>query len=180
MLLPCFLLFPVVCLPCFRHPRLHHSCLNLRHSVSFSYSPFPSPYEFFTFYLLPFSPLLPSLFSLTASVTFSFLYSLPFVSLPPSFIHHFLLPLFLPCVSFVSSSFHIFPVFILSFSLHLICALLPLLQVRTEGEAPSAAPTGVRADALSATSLRVSWDTPPPHTHHGDLLGYNVGVRRHE
>ncbi|MPC67349.1 Receptor-type tyrosine-protein phosphatase S [Portunus trituberculatus] len=54
------------------------------------------------------------------------------------------------------------------------------LQVRTEGEAPSAAPTGVRADALSATSLRVAWDAPPPHTHHGDLLGYNVGVRRHE
>ncbi|KAK8403945.1 hypothetical protein O3P69_000181 [Scylla paramamosain] len=54
------------------------------------------------------------------------------------------------------------------------------LQVRTEGEAPSAAPTGVRADALSATSLRVAWDAPPPHTHHGDLLGYNVGVRRHD
>ncbi|XP_071546322.1 cell adhesion molecule Dscam2-like isoform X3 [Panulirus ornatus] len=54
------------------------------------------------------------------------------------------------------------------------------LQVRTEGEAPSAPPTGVRADALSPTSLRVMWDPPPPHTHHGDLLGYNVGVRRHD
>lgn len=55
-----------------------------------------------------------------------------------------------------------------------------LLQVRTEGEAPSAPPTGVRADALSPTSLRVMWDPPPTHAHHGDLLGYNVGVRRHE
>ncbi|XP_042236936.1 Down syndrome cell adhesion molecule-like protein Dscam2 [Homarus americanus] len=54
------------------------------------------------------------------------------------------------------------------------------LQVRTEGEAPSAPPTSVRADALSPTSLRVMWDPPPPHTHHGDLLGYNVGVRRHD
>ncbi|XP_069190704.1 cell adhesion molecule Dscam2 isoform X3 [Procambarus clarkii] len=54
------------------------------------------------------------------------------------------------------------------------------LQVRTEGEAPSAPPTSVRADALSPTSLRVMWDPPPSHTHHGDLLGFNVGVRRHD
>lgn len=52
--------------------------------------------------------------------------------------------------------------------------------MRTEGEAPSAPPTGVRVDALSPTSLSVMWDSPPSHTHHGDLLGYNVGVRRHE
>ncbi|XP_063593040.1 cell adhesion molecule Dscam2-like [Penaeus indicus] len=54
------------------------------------------------------------------------------------------------------------------------------LQVRTEGEAPSAPPTSVRSDAVSPTSLRVVWEPPPAHTHHGDLLGYHVGVRRHD
>ncbi|XP_064112208.1 cell adhesion molecule Dscam2-like isoform X2 [Macrobrachium nipponense] len=54
------------------------------------------------------------------------------------------------------------------------------LQVRTEGEAPSAAPMSVRADAVSSGSIRVLWEPPPPHTHHGDLLGYNLGVRRHD
>ncbi|ROT68397.1 putative Down syndrome cell adhesion molecule-like protein Dscam2 [Penaeus vannamei] len=52
--------------------------------------------------------------------------------------------------------------------------------VRTEGEAPSAPPTSVRSDAVSPTSLRVVWEPPPAHTHHGDLLGYHVGVRRHD
>ncbi|KAK3861972.1 hypothetical protein Pcinc_032114, partial [Petrolisthes cinctipes] len=54
------------------------------------------------------------------------------------------------------------------------------LQVRTEGEAPSAPPSGVRAEAVSSSSVRVEWSASPPATHHGDILGYNVGVRWHD
>ncbi|XP_069995909.1 cell adhesion molecule Dscam2 [Penaeus vannamei] len=54
------------------------------------------------------------------------------------------------------------------------------LQIRTEGESPSAPPIDVRSDAVSPTSIRVVWEPPPTHTHHGDLLGYHVGIRRHD
>lgn len=131
-----FFFFLVCVSPLFSFP-LYPSFMPLvRHSVSFSYSPFPSPYEFFTFfYHLPFSPLLPSLFSLAPSVIFSLLYSLSFVTHPPSFISHFLLLLFLTCVFFVSSSLHLFfPVFFLS--------LIPCPSLSIPHTCPSASPSG--------------------------------------
>ncbi|CAL4146593.1 unnamed protein product, partial [Meganyctiphanes norvegica] len=53
------------------------------------------------------------------------------------------------------------------------------IQVSTIGEAPSAAPSSVRAEPTSSTSIRVTWDQPPSHTHHSNLIGYSVGIGRH-
>ncbi|CAL4128702.1 unnamed protein product, partial [Meganyctiphanes norvegica] len=54
------------------------------------------------------------------------------------------------------------------------------LQVGTVGESPSGAPSSVRAEALSSSSVSVMWEAPPSHTHHGQLLGYHVGLGRHK
>ncbi|CAL4093311.1 unnamed protein product, partial [Meganyctiphanes norvegica] len=54
------------------------------------------------------------------------------------------------------------------------------LQVSTRGEAPSAAPSGVRANAISSSSISITWTPPPTHAHHGHLLGYHVGIRKYE
>ena len=54
------------------------------------------------------------------------------------------------------------------------------MQVTTDGEAPSSAPINVRADSVTPVSVRVSWEPPPPHSHHGAILGYNIGIRKQE
>ncbi|CAL4076655.1 unnamed protein product, partial [Meganyctiphanes norvegica] len=54
------------------------------------------------------------------------------------------------------------------------------LMVMTMGEAPSSPPLGVRADAISPTSISITWTAPSQDTIHGDLLGYHVGVARHD
>ncbi|XP_041974799.1 Down syndrome cell adhesion molecule-like protein Dscam2 isoform X2 [Aricia agestis] len=46
--------------------------------------------------------------------------------------------------------------------------------VKTQEEAPSAAPGGVTVSAGAAGELAVSWRTPPRDTWHGELLGYSV------
>ncbi|CAL4103522.1 unnamed protein product, partial [Meganyctiphanes norvegica] len=52
------------------------------------------------------------------------------------------------------------------------------LQVVTLGEAPSGAPSGVVAEAISSTSIRVTWKDPPTHLHNAQLQGYNIAIKK--
>ncbi|CAL4087963.1 unnamed protein product, partial [Meganyctiphanes norvegica] len=51
------------------------------------------------------------------------------------------------------------------------------LQVSSQGEAPSAVPQSFRVEAVSSSSIRVTWESPPQVTHNGHLIGYKIGLR---
>ncbi|XP_035205643.1 Down syndrome cell adhesion molecule-like isoform X9 [Stegodyphus dumicola] len=53
-------------------------------------------------------------------------------------------------------------------------------KLRTEEEAPSAAPTDVAVIATGPTSVSVTWKAPPREHWNGRLLGYYVGHKRHQ
>ena len=52
------------------------------------------------------------------------------------------------------------------------------LSIRTDGEAPGAAPGALHALGVGPRAVRVTWAPPPPETWNGPLLGYYVGHKK--
>lgn len=51
------------------------------------------------------------------------------------------------------------------------------LAVQTQPQRPAGPPLNVAARPVSSTQLLVTWSPPLPELRHGEILGYNVGVK---
>ncbi|XP_012280177.1 Down syndrome cell adhesion molecule-like protein Dscam2 [Orussus abietinus] len=54
-----------------------------------------------------------------------------------------------------------------------------ILPATTEGENPGGPPRNLRADPLSSTELKATWDPPDHDLWNGEILGYHVGFKEH-
>ena len=48
----------------------------------------------------------------------------------------------------------------------------------TEGEAPAGPPLQVKAEPMSPTQVRLTWQPPDRNLWNGDLIGYNIGFKK--
>ncbi|KAM9831674.1 protein tyrosine phosphatase receptor type Fa [Neosynchiropus ocellatus] len=56
----------------------------------------------------------------------------------------------------------------------------PTARIRTQEDVPGAPPRKVEVEAINSTALRVSWKSPLPVKHHGQIRGYQVVYSRLE
>ncbi|KAM8889232.1 protein tyrosine phosphatase receptor type Fa isoform 5-T5 [Synchiropus picturatus] len=56
----------------------------------------------------------------------------------------------------------------------------PTVCIRTQEDVPGAPPRKVEVEAINSTALRVSWKSPLPVKHHGQIRGYQVVYSRLE
>ncbi|XP_053742976.1 protein tyrosine phosphatase receptor type Fa isoform X6 [Synchiropus splendidus] len=56
----------------------------------------------------------------------------------------------------------------------------PTVRIRTQEDVPGAPPRKVEVEAINSTALRVSWKSPLPVKHHGQIRGYQVVYSRLE
>ncbi|KAK6634651.1 hypothetical protein RUM43_012052 [Polyplax serrata] len=53
-----------------------------------------------------------------------------------------------------------------------------VLQAATEGEPPNGPPQQVSVEAVAPTILRLIWNPPEKSLWNGEILGYNIGIKR--
>ncbi|XP_022240839.1 Down syndrome cell adhesion molecule-like protein Dscam2 [Limulus polyphemus] len=53
------------------------------------------------------------------------------------------------------------------------------INITTEEEVPGGPPTLVKAKALNASSVKVSWEPPPKNVQNGKIKGYYIGYKVH-
>lgn len=51
------------------------------------------------------------------------------------------------------------------------------LTVRTEPQRPAGPPINISARPITSTEIIITWSPPLPELRHGDVQGFNVGIR---